>query len=151
MPITFLPLPLSFDRRSQRHWASISQRIADWLISVVADLFSNIWKWGREAFWISFVAAYPSFPNGEWPTWPTEISLEGAFISYWITHRQYRSHDREHNESGKREGEEDGDGDGDVGYPVAPAQHQQDIPILVDHHAELWARFHQHLSVLNVV
>jgi len=38
----------------------------------------------REFFWMSFVAAFPLFPFGNWPNWDPRISLQGSFISYWM-------------------------------------------------------------------
>jgi hypothetical protein len=40
--------------------------------------------WGWDAFWLTFVAAYPFFPRGTWPMWDPRIPLEGAFIEQWL-------------------------------------------------------------------
>jgi hypothetical protein len=40
--------------------------------------------WGREAFWIAFIAAHPLFPLGSWFMWDSKISLEGSFIQSWM-------------------------------------------------------------------
>ncbi|KAJ3002668.1 hypothetical protein NUW54_g5725 [Trametes sanguinea] len=88
MPITFLPISSDFDFRNSRSWATLADRVADWLIAVVADTRSPVWTWGREAFWITFVGAHPRFPDGEWPNWPCEIMLDGTFITYWMRRQQ---------------------------------------------------------------
>lgn len=33
---------------------------------------------------MAFVAAFPSFPLGDWPVWDARISMEGNFISQWV-------------------------------------------------------------------
>jgi hypothetical protein len=38
------------------------------------------WKWGVEVFWAAFIAAFPSFPLGEWPLWDSRIPMAGPFI-----------------------------------------------------------------------
>ncbi|KAH9894127.1 hypothetical protein C8Q73DRAFT_503816 [Cubamyces lactineus] len=137
-PIIFLPITADFDHRNLQDWASLSKRIGDWLLRVVAERRSIIWRWGREAFWITFVAAYPSFPRGDWPRWPCEIALDGPFICHWVERQQTSAH------------VEDG------GEDVADAMHDSpavdtNIPLLRDVHAELWARLQNHLSVLRDV
>lgn len=49
----------------------------------MADTSTPEWTWGRDAFWMAFVAAHPDFPRGSWPLWNSRISLEGAFIESW--------------------------------------------------------------------
>ncbi|THH19878.1 hypothetical protein EW146_g1396 [Bondarzewia mesenterica] len=83
--ISFLPLPSTFDVSSARAWASLASQIQDWLITSVGNHLSPYWSWGVEAFWVAFVAAYPSFPLGDWPRWDTRIPLRGAFIETRVT------------------------------------------------------------------
>ncbi|KIK77726.1 hypothetical protein PAXRUDRAFT_833666 [Paxillus rubicundulus Ve08.2h10] len=33
---------------------------------------------------MAFVAAYPTFPHGQWPCWDPRIPMHGCFISDWI-------------------------------------------------------------------
>ena len=35
-------------------------------------------------FWMVFVAAYPSFPGGEWATWDACIPMNRIFITSWL-------------------------------------------------------------------
>ena len=41
--------------------------------------------WGRELFWMAFIAAYLAFPQGPWPYWHPRIPVEGTFIQDWLT------------------------------------------------------------------
>ncbi|KAG1855231.1 hypothetical protein F4604DRAFT_2042428 [Suillus subluteus] len=77
--IPFLPLPPTFNHFNRSDWQIVSQKIQEWLTSEV-DTKSSLWTWGRDAFWLAFVAAYPSFPTGQWPMWDPRIPLEGEFI-----------------------------------------------------------------------
>jgi hypothetical protein len=83
IPIPFLPLPPTFNYFNRTDWQMVSQNIQEWLTSEV-DTRSAMWTWGRDAFWLAFVAAYPSFPNGQWPMWDPRIPLEGEFIEQWL-------------------------------------------------------------------
>ncbi|KAI0819950.1 hypothetical protein BC628DRAFT_1400176 [Trametes gibbosa] len=134
LPIPFLSIAPPFDWRSQRHWASLSQRIGDWLRSVVSVRDSSAWVWGRDAFWIAFIGAYPAFPAGDWPKWPLEIALEGTFITHWIMRQQHEPSDRS--------------GDSNT---VNEHHSSASIPVLRDVHGELWARYRQHISILGSV
>ncbi|KAG1876991.1 hypothetical protein C8R48DRAFT_544681, partial [Suillus tomentosus] len=82
VPIPFLPLPSEFDYTKRKDWAELSQRIEKWLIELDTELPE--WSWGRDTFWLMFVAAFPSFPRGTWPMWDPRIPLEGAFIEQWL-------------------------------------------------------------------
>jgi hypothetical protein len=82
--IPFLPLPPTFDQHDRSNWAELANSIQEWLIGVVHDTNCPEWKWGRDAFWISFIAAHPSFPDGDWPVWHPKISMQGPFISSWF-------------------------------------------------------------------
>lgn len=80
IPISFLPLAPAFDKASTKAWVTLASRIQNWLIFYIQDQHLAHWKWGSEVFWIAFVAAFPSFPLGEWPLWDVRIPLAGAFI-----------------------------------------------------------------------
>jgi hypothetical protein len=80
----FLPLPRDFDCIRFESWAPVAGQIQEWLINIVANPRSQEWIWGRDLFWIAFMAAYPHFPQGSWPVWNSKISMEGAFIQSWI-------------------------------------------------------------------
>jgi hypothetical protein len=82
--LTFLPLPPDFDSVQGEDWVALAKRIQDWLLKVVLDTHSQEWLWGREVFWITFIAAYPLFPLGSWLMWDSKISLEGSFIQSWM-------------------------------------------------------------------
>jgi hypothetical protein len=69
-------------------WANLSSQIQDWLINDVTNPRSQEWKWGRDLFWISFIAAHPLFPQGSWPKWNSKISMDGPFIQNWIDRGQ---------------------------------------------------------------
>ncbi|KAG1748678.1 hypothetical protein EDB19DRAFT_1630126 [Suillus lakei] len=81
--ISFLPLPPSFDFVNRADWETVAQRIQEWVTTEV-DTESSLWTWGRDAFWLAFVAAYPSIPMGKWPMWDPRIPLEGSFIEEWL-------------------------------------------------------------------
>jgi len=34
---------------------------------------------------MAFIAAFPDFPCEDWPLWDPRISMEGEFISYWMS------------------------------------------------------------------
>jgi hypothetical protein len=80
--IPFLPLDPTFDSFSKASWQDLSCRIEHWL--TVIGLQSPDWTWGCEAFWMAFVASYPSFPCGSWPEWNVAIPFAGPFIMSWI-------------------------------------------------------------------
>ncbi|KAG1753907.1 uncharacterized protein EDB91DRAFT_1242870 [Suillus paluster] len=82
VPIPFLPLPLGFDYTKRSDWATLSKQIEGWLAELDTELPQ--WMWGRDTFWLTFVAAFPSFPRGTWPKWDSRIPLEGAFIEQWL-------------------------------------------------------------------
>ncbi|KIK79354.1 hypothetical protein PAXRUDRAFT_832893 [Paxillus rubicundulus Ve08.2h10] len=82
LPISFVPLPRAFNYRSSQDWDNLSQQIQGWLITIPAD--SQQWTWGRDAFWLAFVGANPTFPRGKWPLWDVRVTLEGPFIEEWL-------------------------------------------------------------------
>ncbi|KAG0693800.1 hypothetical protein DFH29DRAFT_1006929 [Suillus ampliporus] len=82
IPIPFLPLPSEFDYTKRTDWEMLSKRIENWLIELNTKLPQ--WTWGRNTFWLTFIAAFPSFPRGTWPMWNPRIPLEGTFIEQWL-------------------------------------------------------------------
>ncbi|KAG1847459.1 hypothetical protein C8R48DRAFT_615486 [Suillus tomentosus] len=80
--IPFLPLQ-HFDYADQAKWASLMKDIEAWLVDQV-NCQTQLWTWGRDVFWLAFIAAYPSFPGGLWPKWDSRIPLEGTFIEQWL-------------------------------------------------------------------
>ncbi|KAH9169148.1 hypothetical protein EDB89DRAFT_2099120 [Lactarius sanguifluus] len=80
IPISFLPLSPTFDKASSVAWVSLASRIQQWLVYYIQDQHLLHWKWGAEVFWTAFVAAFPSFPLGNWPRWDVRIPFAGAFI-----------------------------------------------------------------------
>ncbi|KAG1760524.1 hypothetical protein EDD22DRAFT_741354, partial [Suillus occidentalis] len=82
IPIPFLPLPSHFNYNKRTDWELLSKRIEKWLIEVDTELPQ--WTWGRDIFWLTFIAAFPSFPRGTWHMWDPRIPLEGAFIEQWL-------------------------------------------------------------------
>ncbi|KAG1847258.1 hypothetical protein C8R48DRAFT_552993, partial [Suillus tomentosus] len=83
VPIPFLPLEPSFDTRNCVHWAHLRDQIENWLVSSV-HTSSSQWTWGRDKFWLAFVASNPCFPSGTWHMWNPSILLEGEFIEEWL-------------------------------------------------------------------
>ncbi|KAG2112494.1 hypothetical protein BD769DRAFT_1630180 [Suillus cothurnatus] len=81
-PISFLPLPATFNHMDLFHWAELSVTIQSWLVAL-EDTMTPEWTWGRDAFWYAFVAANPDFPSGRWLLWDPRIPLEGQFIEEW--------------------------------------------------------------------
>ncbi|KAG1831460.1 hypothetical protein DFJ58DRAFT_736618 [Suillus subalutaceus] len=81
--IPFLPLRGTFDYANPMEWAVLSKDIEGWLVTEV-DNRSQLWTWGCDAFWLTFVAAYPLFPRGKWPMWDPRVPLEGTFIQEWL-------------------------------------------------------------------
>jgi hypothetical protein len=64
---------------------TLAETIQDWLVAEETSLRGEeLRKWGTEAFWIAFTAAYPAFPHGEWPRWDTQIRMEGQYIKSWL-------------------------------------------------------------------
>ncbi|KAG2352044.1 hypothetical protein BDR07DRAFT_1315812, partial [Suillus spraguei] len=64
-------------------WTALLKNIEGWLVADV-DSKTQLWTWGRDAFWLAFIAAYPLFPKGMWPKWNPCIPLGGAFIERWL-------------------------------------------------------------------
>lgn len=84
IPISFLPLAPSFNHRDGQSWSKLVEVISNWLVNDVKTLKTQEWTWGIDAFWMAFVAAYPSFPCGTWPDWDCRIALDGTFIHEWF-------------------------------------------------------------------
>ncbi|KAF8837374.1 hypothetical protein BDN67DRAFT_983294 [Paxillus ammoniavirescens] len=84
LPIPFLPLAPMFNPMDSRHWATLSKDIEWWLVNDVQTMSVPQWAWGRDAFWLAYVAAHLMFPNGSWSLWDPRIPLEGQFIEEWL-------------------------------------------------------------------
>jgi hypothetical protein len=83
--IPFIPLPADFNHEDRTQWMVLADSIQDWLAAEESLLQGNeLWKWGTEAFWVAFTAAYPAFPHGEWPRWNPKINMEGKYIESWL-------------------------------------------------------------------
>ncbi|KAG1726438.1 uncharacterized protein EDB91DRAFT_1013145, partial [Suillus paluster] len=82
IPIPFLPLPPAFNYTIQADWVALSKQIKKWLVELNTELPQ--WTWGRDTFWLAFVAGYPFFPRGNWRMWDPRIPLEGVFIERWL-------------------------------------------------------------------
>ncbi|KAH7903805.1 hypothetical protein BJ138DRAFT_77005, partial [Hygrophoropsis aurantiaca] len=65
-------------------WAVLAEEIQLWLTDGAIDSHSEDWLWGREFFWMAYIAAYPEFPRGSWPLWSSKIAMEGDFLSHWM-------------------------------------------------------------------
>ncbi|KAK1230366.1 protein kinase [Marasmius sp. AFHP31] len=80
-----LALPPTFNRHASDSWSMLYTRIGVWMEqSVTHGDASGDWNWGREAYWMSFAAAFPHFPSGDWPNWNSTIELDGPFIMEWM-------------------------------------------------------------------
>ncbi|KAF8256789.1 hypothetical protein EI94DRAFT_1762787 [Lactarius quietus] len=78
--VPFLPLTPNFNKTSTEAWSTLASKIQQWLIFCIRDQELPHWKWGVEVFWVAFVAAFPSFPLGDWPLWDSRIPMAGQFI-----------------------------------------------------------------------
>ncbi|KIK78696.1 hypothetical protein PAXRUDRAFT_152870 [Paxillus rubicundulus Ve08.2h10] len=85
----FFPLPPTFDPLDRLSWQALVHQIQLHLIQLKYNL---TWEEHiteclivREFFWMAFIAAFPSFPYGDWPDWNPRITMDGDFISYWIS------------------------------------------------------------------
>jgi len=85
----FLPLPRFFSASEQHSWLGLSEAIQSWLVSNtnLAFLHSPEWSWAANLFWMTYLAAYPSFPCGPWVRWDPIIPMEGPFVSNWLLNR----------------------------------------------------------------
>lgn len=48
------------------------------------EIGTSEWHWGCDIFWLSYIAVYPTFPEGDWPRWSPLIPLDGQFIHEWM-------------------------------------------------------------------
>ncbi|KAI6140157.1 hypothetical protein BKA82DRAFT_157315 [Pisolithus tinctorius] len=78
-PIPFLPLASTFDPMDTCHWATLSKDIERWLMNDVWTTSVPQWAWGRDAFWLAYIAAHPI-----WSVWDPRIPMEGQFIEEWL-------------------------------------------------------------------
>ncbi|KAH9949289.1 hypothetical protein B0H21DRAFT_707190 [Amylocystis lapponica] len=85
------PLPSTFDPSERSSWIALAPEIERWLLTEVINVRSPDWLWGRNVFWMAFIAAYPDFPRGEWPVWNTKIAMEGPFIENWMEQSEEHS------------------------------------------------------------
>ncbi|KAI6006653.1 hypothetical protein F5J12DRAFT_832058 [Pisolithus orientalis] len=83
-PIPFLPLAPMFDPMDTCHWATLSKDIKWWLVNDVQMTSIPQWACGHDAFWLAYIAAHPTFPNGSWSVWDPRIPMEGQFIEEWL-------------------------------------------------------------------
>ncbi|KAI0040148.1 hypothetical protein FA95DRAFT_1650771 [Auriscalpium vulgare] len=79
--VPFLPLAQDFDVVSQVSWGKLACAVQDWLISPESCLSESHWSWGVDLFWLAFIAAYPTFPLGEWPSWNRRIPFNSPFLN----------------------------------------------------------------------
>ncbi|KAI6111324.1 hypothetical protein F5141DRAFT_1063630 [Pisolithus sp. B1] len=89
--IPFLPLPHMFDCTDPQQWDILSKEIECWLVNEVQNSSLSIWMWGRDAFWLAFIGANPTFPSGRWSAWDPRIPLEGTFIEEWLSGHETES------------------------------------------------------------
>ncbi|KAG9309172.1 hypothetical protein JVU11DRAFT_10883 [Chiua virens] len=87
-----MPLPPSFDHMNTQHWAMLSKKFERWLVGTLY-VSQEESAWGLEAFCLSFISAYPLFPDGNWLPWDPRIPLEGHFIVGWMYDPVCRSND----------------------------------------------------------
>ena len=98
MPISFLPLSPAFNKASSVDWASLAFRVQQWLIYYIQDQQMSHWKWGAEVFWTAFIAAFPTFPLGDWPSWDVRIPMVGSFIEKQVVAADFEETTRWANE-----------------------------------------------------
>ncbi|KIK79497.1 hypothetical protein PAXRUDRAFT_161182 [Paxillus rubicundulus Ve08.2h10] len=82
---TFFPHPQIFNPSDSFSWHILAHQIQLHLIQETWEEHAAECFIVHEFFWMAFVTAFPSFPYGDWPNWDTRISMEGDFISYWIS------------------------------------------------------------------
>jgi hypothetical protein len=91
--IPFLPLPNTFDPTDSHHWALLSTQIEEWLMNEIQTPTHPQWAWGCDVFWLTFIAAYPMFPQGRWLPWNPIIPVQGKFIESWLNNDENQSTD----------------------------------------------------------
>ena len=80
----FLPLPSNFDPLDGEAWQTLLQNIQMCLVQSQDSEGTANQILMCEFFWMSFVAAFPTFPFGDWPNWDPRIPFQGDFISDWM-------------------------------------------------------------------
>ena len=82
----FLPLPSNFESTDVSHWQRLTKTIERCLVASTTfeNRYPEAYRVMRDLFWMAFVAAFPTFPEGDWPLWDARISMEGGFISNWV-------------------------------------------------------------------
>ena len=81
----FFPLPAHFDALDGESWQILFQDIQTYLVQN-PDVELRRQVLIQEFFWMAFVAAFPTFPFGDWPDWDYRIPVKGNFIMYWFNH-----------------------------------------------------------------
>ena len=84
---SFFPLAKHFDYQNEDHWCSLLDNIQYTLLETGGkekQLQSEFGDLMLDFFWMSFVAAYLSFPGGEWATWDVCIPMNRIFITSWL-------------------------------------------------------------------
>ncbi|KAK1230712.1 protein kinase, partial [Marasmius sp. AFHP31] len=77
-------------------WADVYKGIGEWMGRFGMERGeTEDWQWGREVYWMAFVAAFPHFPAGSWTNWDPAIELEGPFIVEWVGRGGTASLDRQ--------------------------------------------------------
>ncbi|KAF8134296.1 hypothetical protein EV363DRAFT_1448026 [Boletus edulis] len=69
----FLPLHNDFDPSDVNEWKCLATTIHEYLLEnrYLRTDFQGCYLFVRELFWMAFVAAYPTFPHGVWPSCET--------------------------------------------------------------------------------
>lgn len=81
---TFLPLPRTFNRHCTTDWVTLFQEMQDFVFEVAVDMDSPERAWGTDLYWIAYIAAYPTFPQGARTKWDPRMKLCGTFGDYWL-------------------------------------------------------------------
>ncbi|EGO30672.1 hypothetical protein SERLADRAFT_404740 [Serpula lacrymans var. lacrymans S7.9] len=82
----------SFNPYDMQCWIRLMNKIQCWLLMEVIDRQSLEWTWGREVFWMAYIAAYPKFSCGQWTRWSPKISPEQSFLEGWIAQKGVLAH-----------------------------------------------------------
>jgi len=82
----FLPLSQGFQPLNTYEWKQLVMNIEQHLLADphLNNTHPECYFLMRQLFWMAFVAAFPSFPHGDWPNWNSQIPMEGNFISRWV-------------------------------------------------------------------
>ncbi|KAI0091389.1 hypothetical protein BDY19DRAFT_991109 [Irpex rosettiformis] len=85
-PSFFPMLEHDFDPTLARSWVILSYEIQKWLATLSGDKLHPLQQWGIELFWMSYIAAFPDFPDGDmWVSWdPAVVPFRGIFLTSWL-------------------------------------------------------------------